>query len=223
MICIFCTKDFSNKAHLKRHITNDRCNNISTEKIWELYSNVIENDENKYTNIINNNNNSININISINVNPVNKVELGYLEPIKMKKLIEEYSYEKSNLLFTDYIKDIIHNKEYPENHCVKYIKKCPPTYINVIEKDGDIVKVIKNLKDSCELLSEPVLETLKKKLKECSVMLKTDCEFNNMYEDTVKEIYKELNKEVVKKALKSVLEDNILNDIEMKMNVLPTC
>ena len=60
---------------------------------------------------------------------------------------------------------IICNKEHPENHAVKYIKKKPPTYNSVIEDpEGNTVTVIKGLKDTCELLSDPILNKLKKKM-----------------------------------------------------------
>ena len=92
----------------------------------------------------------------------------------------------------------------------------PPTFSSKI---GENINVIKNLKDSCELLSKPVLANLKRKLRECNKVYKNDEDFQNMYEDTVRDIYRELNKESVKKALSTVLQTDILNDIEMKINV----
>ena len=41
-----------------------------------------------------------------------------------------------------------------------------------------------------------------------------------MYEDTVRDLYRELNKDSVKKALSNVLQINIMNDINMKVNVI---
>ena len=131
-------------------------------------------------------------------------------------LVKSYTYLKLNYLLSDYIKEIIHNKEHPENHSVKYIKKKPPTFSNTINHEGEKINVIKNLKDSCELLSEPVLQNLKRKLKECNKAYKNDEDFQDMYEDTVRDIYRELNKDSVKKALSTVLQTDILNDIEMK-------
>ena len=139
----------------------------------------------------------------------------------MKELIEDYSYSKLNLLLGDYIKDIICNKDHPENHSVKYISRNPPRFNNVIEdKKGNKISVIKNLKDSCELLSEPVLVTLKTKLKECLRKYKRDQDFKGECEYEIKEISKELNKESVKKALGSVLQNDILTDIQMKLTFL---
>lgn len=222
MICPFCDNTFSTKGNVRKHISNKRCslkNLQDSNKLLEIFDKL---QDKNITNNINASNIAQNgnfIQININVNPITKLDTKHVEPEKMKKLVEEYTYEKLNLLLSDYIEDIIHNKKVPDNHCVKYVKKKPPTYSSIIEKDGETITVIKNLKDSCELLSQPVLETLKKKLKECNRLYKTDEEFQNMYEDTIKDVYRELNKDTVKKALRSVLEDSILNDIEMKIKV----
>jgi hypothetical protein len=228
MDCNFCSKSFTRKDTLKRHIKDDRCsleilNN--KDKLFEL-NELIENLKKRknLTNNIKTNNGSIvngnNINISIVINPISKLEVGYIDPDKMKKFVEDYTYNKSELLISDYIKEMIHNKDHPENHCVKYITKRPPTYVNLIDEDNQNINVIKNLKDSCELLSEPVLSTLKKKLKECKRVFKNDQEFQDVYEDTVSEIYRQLNRDSVKKALKTVLQNDVLNDIEMKISML---
>ena len=222
MNCIYCDKTFTRKFTLKRHIMNKDCS-LNTDKLWELQ----ESSLNKNTNTINNNttingnviNGNVNINVIIQSNPISKLNVDYILPEKMKNLVEKYDYDTSNLLLSEYIKDIIHNKEHPENHSVKYLKKKPPTFSNTIENElGETINVIKNLKDSCELLSEPVLTNLKQKLRQCKKVFKNDDDFLNLYSDTVKEIYKELNKDVVKKALSTVLQTDILNDIEMKLN-----
>ena len=224
--CNLCSSEFSRKDNLKKHLIERRCK--VTVDLFELNEklNIIKNPVKETTingNLINNNGNGniINNNITLNVtvNPISKLNVDYIIPDKMKDLVEGYNYPKLNYLLTNYIKDIIHNKEHPENHSVKYIKKKPPTFSNTINQDGKIINVIKNLKDSCELLSEPVLATLKKKLRECTREFKNDEDFQNVYEDTVRDIKKELNKDVVKKALSTVLQTDILNDIEMKIDV----
>lgn len=231
--CVYCNNTFTRRNNLKRHIVNRKC---TFDKLWECQEFIESSLKSQNTlpcpstqnncRVDTNNgniNNGNNISISIIINPVSKLEVGYIDPEKMKKFIEEYNFSNSELLMSDYIKDIIHNKEHPENHCVKYLTKRPPTYINVIEKDNKNINVIKNLKDSCELLSEPVLSTLKKKLKECKKVFENDQEFQQVYEDTVSEIYRQLNRDSVKKALKSVLQNDVLNDIEMKITMLNTC
>ena len=222
--CNICSYDFQYKYNLTKHLKDKKCNfsNIDFNLLHErlqaqpTINNGINNGNNNGTinnGVINN------ITLNVTVNPISKLNIDYIIPEKMKDLVEEYNYPKLNYLISNYIKDMIHNKEHPENHSVKYIKMKPPTFSNTIEKDGENINVIKNLKDSCELLSEPVLANLKKKLRQCKKVFKNDSDFQNLYEDTVKEIYKELNKDVVKKALSTVLQTDILNDIEMKIKL----
>jgi hypothetical protein len=159
-----------------------------------------------------------------------------MEYAKMQEIIERYddakemighkekfNNDKMNLLLSSYIKDMICNDDHPENHAVKYIKKKPPTYNTKIEdSDGQTVSVIKGLKDTCELLTDPILDKLKIKLKEFIIKYRKDTEpeFDyGLYENAIKELKKELNKSNVKKALSSVLKNDILNNIEMKLNI----
>ena len=222
IICNLCSSEFNRKDGLKKHLKERRCK--VTVDLLELHEKLEGiNRPVKETiingNVINNNGNGNVIMLNLTVNPISKLNVDYIIPDKMKDLVEDYNYPKLNYLLTNYIKDIIHNKEHPENHSVKYIKKKPPTFSNTIQQDGKNINVIKNLKDSCELLSEPVLATLKKKLRECTREFKNDEDFQNVYEDTVRDIKKELNKDSVKKALSNVLQTDILNDIEMKIDV----
>lgn len=225
-LCNFCSSTFTQKVSLTRHLT-DRCKIFPTlsaidinEKIEQNKNNTKNPNKNTINNISGNNNTIIkieNLNVTI-VNSVNKLDANYIEPKKMKELIEGYSYPKLNLLLGDYIKDLICNKEHPENHLVKYITKNPPRFNSVVEdKNGNKINVIKNLKDSCELLSKPVLDTLENKLKECLKKYKKDEDFTGDCEYEIDEINKELNKDAVKKALNSVLQNDILTDIQMKL------
>jgi hypothetical protein len=176
--------------------------------------------------IVGNNNkqdNSVHINIHINTNPITKLNLEHIEPLIMRTLIEKYDKDSSklNLLLSEYMKNILCDEEHPENHSVTYIKRKPPTYNSMIEnEEGKIVNAIKGLNDTCELLSDPMLDTLKCKIKECLKQARKDIEFDyDLYEDTIRGIKTELNKDVVKKALKSVLQNDILNDIRMRFEV----
>ncbi len=223
VICNLCCTEFTQKSGLNRHLKEIRCK--ITIDLFELNEKIDKFKDNKSIQQIQNGNNTVGIvngnvinnnNIVININPISKLDVGYIDPIRMKELVEKYNFPSLTYLLSDYIKEIIHNKDHPENHSIKYIKKKPPTFSSNI---GENINVIKNLKDSCELLSEPVLLNLKRKLKECNKVYKNDEDFQNMYEDTVRDIYRELNKESVKKALSTVLQTDILNDIEMKVNV----
>jgi len=223
--CLFCSTTFTRKDNLKRHQISNKCSLVnidSGEKLYNLQeklsNKIVQIGSNNKTNIINGNVNIINLNVIIN--PVSNLNTKYIEPSRMKALVQKFDYPSFNYLISDYIKDIISNKDHPENHSVKYIKVKPPMFSNTINQDGKIVNVIKNLKDSCELLSEPVLHELKKKLKECNKVYKNDEDFQDLYEDTVRDINRELNKESVKKALSTVLQTDILNDIAMKVNVI---
>jgi hypothetical protein len=155
----------------------------------------------------------------------------------MKKIIENYDNEKElvngkekfnndkmNMYISEYIKDMICDTEHPENHSVKYIKKQPPTYnTHIQDTSGNTVTVIKGLKDTCELLTDPILDQLKIKLKEFIKKYKPDTEQDfdyTLYENAIRELKKELNKQTVKKALKSVLKNDILNNIEMKLSLI---
>ena len=172
--------------------------------------------------------------IEININPITKLDIKHIETNKLKDIIEKlddqkeltngmdnFNNDKINLLLSDYIKNMICDIEHPENHSVKYIKRNPPTYNTQVEDQcGKTVSVIKGLKDTCELLTDPILDQLKIKLKEFIKKYKSDKELDFdfvLYENAIIELKKELNKKNVKKALNSVLKNNILNNIEMKL------
>jgi hypothetical protein len=229
-ICSFCNHNFQKKFNLKRHLQENKCLTFPTLSAFEVHkliqskanSQSIVGDHNTQTQT--NNRVTINIEKIEIINPVSRLDVNYIEPEKMKNLVEQSvkmeldldhhvmkskKTSKLNLLLGEYIKDIICNKDQPQNHAVKYVKKKPPTYNSLLEdKDGKIVNVIKNLKDSCELLEAPILETLKVKLNQY-----IDGDGNKAM---AKGIFDELKKGVVKKALSSVLQNDILNDIQMK-------
>jgi hypothetical protein len=230
-ICYICNNSFTKRPSLERHWKDKRCKSPLLENLKELSVLIeqLKQCQNQTINqsIIGGDHNTY-INVKIEINPITKLDISHIEPEKMKNLIEKYDDDinnknpnKLNLLLTDYIKDVICDKEHPENHAVKYIKKKPPTYNCFIEDtDGNTVTVIKGLKDTCEVLSDPMLNTLKIKLKEFLQKYKEDEEFDySLYEDGIKQLRKELNKEAVKKALSSVLQNDILNNIQMKLNI----
>jgi hypothetical protein len=218
---------------LKRHLNRKTpCIELTTlhERYEELLKTknhtTIDNSVGEIKNaIVSNGDNNMNIKIEINVNPVTNLNIGYLEPERMKELVEKLDCNsgKLNLLMSDYIKEIVCNKEHPENHSVKYIKKKPPTFNTLIEKDGETISVFKGLTDTCELLTDPILDQLKIKLKEFIKKYKRDDDYDySFYEDTISQLKKELNKATVKKALNSVLQNDILNTIEMKLKLIKT-
>jgi|GWRWMinimDraft_5_1066013.scaffolds.fasta_scaffold18770_1 hypothetical protein len=228
--CNLCQNEFKKKQSLQVHLNEKRCKSELLQNLHKLHEYIeqLKNNQHQTINqsIIGGDHNTY-INVKIEINPITKLDISHIEPEKMKHLIEKYddvtpkNPEKLNLLLTDYIKDVICDKEHPENHAVKYIKKKPPTYNCFIEDtEGNTVTVIKGLKDTCEVLSDPMLNTLKTKLKEFLQKYKEDEEFDySLYEDAIKQLRKELNKGAVKKALSSVLQNDILNNIQMKLNI----
>lgn len=237
-ICYLCSNIFTQKYNLNRHFNENRCKTSMIDNLMVL-NNYIKNlhEQNNIKiekDIIKNNTNNININnininntiivkLEININPITKLNTTYLDFNKMLQLLENFDKDKGNkdnlnLVLVDYIKDIICNTDHPENHSIKYIKKNPPTYNTVItDSDGNIMNVIKNLKNTCELLSDPVLNILKNKLNSFTKKYNKDDNEWNMIEDSVVILKEELQKENVKKALKNVLRDDILNNVEMKL------
>jgi len=237
--CKICNNDFKKKQSLQVHLSEKRCksellnNHSKLHELIEEKDRLIESlrksDMSGNSGIIGDHN--MYINVKIEINPITKLQVGHIETDKMKNLIEKYddpavpkNSDKLNLLLSGYIKEqLLCDTQHPENHSVKYIKKKPPTYNAIIEdSDGNTVSVIKGLKDTCELLSDPILDQLKVKLSEFIKKYKPDedPEFDYcLYEDAIKQLKKELNKITVKKALSSVLQNDILNNIQMKLNI----
>jgi len=244
--CYFCNNTFVQKFNLQRHIADKRCkgtiisdlnliNDLLEEKQKEIEKLKQQINVTGDNNIVGNNN--INMKIEININPITKLDISHIEHDKLKNIIEKYDDDKEisngkekfnnnkvNMLLSGYIKDMICDTEHPENHAVKYVRKYPPTYnTHVEDAEGNTVSVIKGLKDTCELLTDPILDKLKVKLKEFIKKYKgdTEPEFDFvLYENAIKELKKELNKKNVKKALNSVLKNDILNNIEMKLSLI---
>jgi len=250
LLCKICNTSFSTKSNYNRHANKEElC--ISKKELYELINKkdkLIEQLSSNTISAINNNNGLVGIggekntyiNVKIEINPITKLQMNHIETDKIKHIIEKmdddkelvgypardkFNNDKVNLLLSDYIKEMICDSEHPENHAVKYIKKKPPTYNALIEdSDGNTVTVIKGLKDTCELLTDPILDQLKVKLKEFITKYKKDTEPDFdfiLYENAIKELKKELNKQNVKKALSSVLKNDILNNIQMKLSIQP--
>lgn len=228
--CNLCDHEFKKKQSLQVHLNEKRCKSELLQNLNKLneYIEQLKSHQPQTINhsIIGGEKNTY-INVNIEINPITKLDISHIDSEKMKHLIEKYddvtpkNPDKLNILLTNYIKDVICDKDHPENHVVKYIKKKPPTYnCSTEDTDGNTVTVIKGLKDTCELLSDPMLNTLKNKLKEFLEKYKEDEEFDySLYEDAIKQLKKELNKDTVKKALSSVLQNDILNNIQMKLNI----
>jgi hypothetical protein len=219
LICYFCNNTFNKKYNLNRHLKENRCESFKKMSALDIHNMLRNNNVKSNINTYNekctiNNINNIHIERIEIVNHINNLDTTFIEPSKMKELVDKYNYPKLNLLLGNYIKDIICNKDQPQNHSVKYVKRNPPTYNSLVQdSDGNLINVVKNLKDSCELLTDPILEILKTKLKQYIKHYKREDDYDI---GTVNDICKELNKDAVRKALGSVLQNDILNDIQMK-------
>lgn len=223
MFCIYCEKDFSSKSALKKHIINKQC---SFNKAWDVYQKlqacIISIEGNNNTSNINSNNINVSLNINI-INPITKLNVSYIEKDDIKTIIDvitEYNKDGTKIpiemLVGNVISDIIHNKDHPENHCVKYIKKRPASFSNTIEKDGKIINVVKNLKETSEMLCDPISLNLNKKFIECKRNLSKDDKA--LYSQELYIFDKQLkDKNMITKATKNVLKNSILNDPEMKV------
>jgi hypothetical protein len=225
--CYICNQEFKTKQNVEKHLKEMRCKSELLKDLVKL-NDLIKTLTLSANGIIqsnialgNNNNNSIKI--EININPITKLDLSHIPPSDMKTIIENYDRdsEKLNILLGDYIKNMICDTTHPENNVVKYITRKPPIYTSITEdSEGNTISVIKGLKDTCELLTDPILDSLKNKLKECLKEYRRDEDFDfSLYESAFRELKKELNKTTVKRALKGVLKNDILQNIEMKLKL----
>lgn len=219
-VCNLCKICFNQKGNLTRHLKEKRC---KTGLIYDLV---------KLNNILNLINvEMININNkklidTINksdtiyeVNTINNLNLDYLEINKMKELIDIYDTNKHKLnnLLSEYIKNIIYNENYPENHCIKYVDKKMKIFSLYITEDGVKKHIRDNYKQLCHIASEYLYNIIKKQLSKCLKFYKDDKEFQNLYEDTIIEFDRDLTIDNVNKALKTCLHVYILNDKNMKI------
>ena len=231
--CNFCNASFTRKDSLMKHLKDNRCEVAKKmtvldyhNKIEELKQGLTINGNNNH-HIALNSNNSItnNINFNIQIQPITKLSLEHISPDRMKQVIETYDNDKTklNFLLTEYLNGVLCDQEHPENHAVKYTRKYPPTFNSITEDaEGNIITTIKGLKDTCEVLSDPVLDVLKIKLSECIKKYKKDDNINydySLYEDAIKELRKELKKDNIKKVLSNFLKNDLINNIEMKLSM----
>ena len=230
--CNFCNSSFTRKDNLIKHLKNNKCEVAKTmtvldyhNKIEELKQGLNINGNNNHHISVNSNNITNNINFNIQIQPITRLSLEHISPDRMKQVIESYDTDKTklNYLLTEYLNGVLCDQEHPENHAVKYTKKYPPTFNSITEdSDGNTISVIKGLKDTCELLSDPVLDVLKTKLAECIKKYKKedDTKYDySLYEDAIKELRKELKKDNIKKVLSNFLKNDLINNIEMKLSM----
>jgi hypothetical protein len=202
-ICSFCNFSFTRKHNLERHLNDNICETAKkmslfdiNKKIQELHQQISIHGNNNT--LDQSKNTTINLNVEIKIQPIQKLSLDYVTTEDMKTLIEKYDNDLSqsslNSLVGTYLKNILCNADHPENHAIKYVKKYPPTFNSVHEdSEGNIINTINNLKNTTELLTDPVLDLLKVKLKQFirKYQRDDDPEFDyECYEDAIGELRK---------------------------------
>ena len=229
-ICNLCSCEFTTKGNLQRHLENRKCKSgIMFDNDYTKANEILEENKrlkdqiNSLTINVNGNNNSTNnktnnVNINITINPITKLNTSYLKHELMQEIVDVFDVDpgRINVLLAEYIGHIIHNKEHPENHSVKYVSKRPPLFNTQIEKNGETVGVTKNVKDTCALIVQPIQDIINKKLRLYDKKYQYDDDY---CEKLVRELKNEINSSSVKNALKSILTTDIINDIEMKLGL----
>lgn len=207
-VCNLCKHSFTQKGNLMRHLKEKRC------KSGLLYDLV------KLNNVLNTiNMELLYIDTNKKLNTINELNTDYLEINEMRKLINIYDTNENmlNSLLSEYIKNIICNEKYSENHCIKYVDKRTSIFSLYITEDGVKKYIRDNYKQLCYIASEYFYKIIKKQLSKCLKFYKDDEEFQNLYEDTIIQIKQNLNINTVNKALKTCLHAYILNDKNMKI------
>ena len=187
----------------------------------EKIENVVVN-ETTQDDTINNEDNTSNIRINP-ISTLNLIDNSYHN----KKLITKYENCKANdyisieLFLNDYIQNLIYNKNIPENLCIKYIKKKPPTYkIKILDENNNSTYIIKRLHECSVVLYEPICKIIKKQLKlSLNKNIKYSDEDPEYSNETIYDIIKYLSHSkwtiIIKRVIKSILY-SILFDQEMK-------
>lgn len=168
--CIWCNAKFNRSYHLKRH-QEKACTSSFNRYAMQEQIRMMHNKMKKMAksvsvtgnqNITNESGTVIsNSTINITVNPVQSLNYDYITESQIRSLSEHS--ELSN-----FITSLLANPRHPENHSVKTVSKNPMLYsIKTTDKNGEIMNVIRNLKDACTLINKPVVQSLNERLDAC--------------------------------------------------------
>lgn len=225
--CYICSSMFKRKYNLLIHLREFRCKSPlldNLEKLNDLLKNLDNENNDLQKKIKRKVRDYINGEKPIKVNPITKLNLKnnmynnnfILDNFDNRKCKENSLKE----LLTEYIKNIICNKDIPENMCITYIKRRPPTF-NVVDKDT--IYNIKSTKEICELYTDLFLKMIKKQMKKFKEYFnnRTDENDDILYDIYVIDRFKDLLKKdnityIISYALKNVLNNYILYDKNMK-------
>lgn len=224
--CYLCSTSFKRPYNLSVHLREFRCKSPLLDNLEEL-NNLLKNTMNK-----NEEEKVCNYgNKLIKVNPISQLDL--TNNMNNNKLIlDKFDDNKCNensliVLLTEYIKNIIYNKNIPENMCITYIRRRQPMFNIVINNDKTITNDIKSAKDICDLYSEMFLKIIKKEMKNFTKYIKNIKKDNNnidddlLYDMNVIDTFKDLLRKeniinIISHSLKNVLNNYILYDKNMK-------
>jgi hypothetical protein len=172
-------------------------------------------------NNVNSHNNNNNINIIIQVQPIEKMNLDYIEKEYLQEMFDKLNKDQAgnmDLVLKNYIRKILSNEDHPENHAVKYTKKDPPMFSTLITEDDKQKHVINDLVDTCELISEPLIEQMLKKIKKSWREFCQDPDFDETMDvNLLDDLRSKLKNENVRRILKKYLKSDILENVEMKI------
>jgi len=237
--CVFCNKTFSRRDNCLTHINTDKCiKPISKEGIFRVIEQKdkeiasLKEELSKAQTIINSphhiNHSTVqshnNYNININFHPINQLNMDHIHKEYLQEMFDKLNKDQAgnmDLVLKRYIANMLSNKDYPDNHAVKYTKKDPPMFSTLVTENETQVRVINDLKDTCDLISEPLIEQMLKKIKDSWREMRQDPDFDETMDVNLLEALRDkLKNENVRRILKRYLRSDILENIEMKIEKL---
>ena len=221
-VCNLCNTAFVQNKNLRRHLEEFRCKSIYLRDLTKLndvfykFNSLVKKNEISTNTIPNKYNTLTTLNTNyITLEDMKKIILKYDDCISSKsKLNNNQRIIQLSMLISDFIKHILCNDAYPENHVIRYISRKPPKYAIYVESEnGKTSTVVKNLEESCVLLNQimydKLKDTLKQFIKKYAKDDKEDFDYG-LYEDTIVCLKKNITIDLVYKAIKCVLQCDIL-------------
>jgi hypothetical protein len=239
--CLFCQTEFTRRDNFIKHLNLNKCkSDIKKIEIFKLLESkdkiILEKDKEikelkEKLNTVNiNSPNHINhstvqshnnYNIHITINPIDKLNMDYIKKEDLQIMFDKLNKDQvgnMDLVLKKYIRSLISNPEHPENYAVKYTKKDPPMFSTLISENDQQICVINDLKDTCELISEPLIEQMLKKIKESWREFRQDPDFDETMDVNLLEALRSsLKNENIRKILKRYLKSDILENIDFKI------
>jgi hypothetical protein len=233
---MFCNDQFSTVSSLNRHQDKHCSAAVDKKRIQQTIQNLLYEKESVSTIVTDSNNvsitnnqnshntttNTATTNVTIIVNPVENLDYSRITNEQIHKLVSEYTHDTLNTKLSDLLSKLIANPGVPENNCVKWITRNPPVYsIKTIDINGDIVQVIRNLKEACDTMKNPVLDGLNKRLTSYMARFvrprREDLDVEDI-KDNLQEIRRQLKDSSVYKTLNTVLRNDVLNEYKLKLD-----